>query len=137
MERWATYRLPRSAGLRGIMLSPTRFESINGHAPIIIRDGATGLYTAECSCACGKLSLRLGSALYASENEALRDLLGMVLSHHGLIVMGQQNWACAICGIVAPLETDHILLRSHGRDDRVTNLRGLCIEDHRGRHEHS
>lgn len=44
----------------------------------------------------------------------------------------KQKGRCANCGNVRPLEMDHIIPRSKGRDDR--QIRGLCTECHQIRH---
>ena len=114
------------------MMSIVKFARINGHTPTITRD--LGMYSAKCECNCGEYLVILRTEPLRSVTLALERLLAMVLTEHSLIVMGNQGWKCLLCGRVAPLESDHIISRAQGRDDRVINLRGLCNADHRARH---
>ena len=50
------------------------------------------------------------------------------------IVFEEQEWKCAACGKIKPLEIDHIIPRARGRLDTRGNLRALCSSCHRARH---
>jgi 5-methylcytosine-specific restriction endonuclease McrA len=45
-------------------------------------------------------------------------------------VFEAQEWRCARCGKMKALQGHHHKRRSRGRDDRVTNIIGLCSVDH-------
>ena len=45
-------------------------------------------------------------------------------------VFEQQEYRCARCGKMKPLQGHHRKRRSRGRDDRVTNITGMCQPCH-------
>lgn len=70
---------------------------------------------------------KVAEAIGYTPSEALKRLVEKVYKIHSEIVLKKQNYRCASCGAAGMrLEIDHIIQRSKGRDDRVTNLRGLC-----------
>ena len=107
------------------MMDALKFEKINGHVPIT-STGHPDPWFAYCICDCGKTPW--GVRAYGdTESAALKALLVNVLQLHGRIVMGLQGWKCHNCGQSSTgLEADHIVRRSKGRDDRVSNLQALC-----------
>ena len=59
-------------------------------------------------------------------NEGLKKLGQAIYEYHCQIVRERQEHRCLSCGGLFPLQVDHIVSRAQGRDDRVSNLRGLC-----------
>jgi hypothetical protein len=116
------------------MLSITRFERINGHVPKVAFDRRSGIYQATCQCDCRGYAVMVYGDPARSESRALESLRDQVLREHGQIAMERQGWQCAECGRVAPLSAHHKEYRSHGRDDRVENLRGLDSNCHGKEH---
>jgi hypothetical protein len=116
------------------MLSLARFERVNGHAPTVWHNPALG-YSAVVECRCGAAPRPIWTSQYfESAASALEDLLEKVLAEHRLITMDNANWACANCGHVTGMAAHHKVLRSRGRDDRVTNLVSLCERCHTQEH---
>ena len=115
------------------MINASKFQRYNGHIPTVTKDPVTARYTAETVCNCGTGPVVI-SVSAPTERNVLEALLRGVLSEHGRIVMERAGWKCSACGRIAPLQADHIIPRSHGRDDRVTNLRALDDPCHRRRH---
>ena len=76
----------------------------------------------------------VASAGAKTEKEALRRLVEKVYKIHCEIVMRRQQFRCAVCGLIKPLSVHHRVFRSHGRDDRTSNLLALCNEDHEAQH---
>jgi hypothetical protein len=119
-------------------VSPTAFERITGHEVRLSQVGSS--FNATCLCNCGKRASYL-QACGPTESAALTSLVNMVYRHHSRVVVEKQRWRCAECGAKGvPLEIDHIVPRSKGRDDRVSNLRALCAgnagcQAHRIKHE--
>ena len=119
------------------MLSEITFKRINGHTPRIHHDQFSGMWWAMCQCTCGKHPVEIQGGRERSVSAALERLRDAVLAEHGFIAIDSQGWQCAECGRVLPLQVDHIRSRAHGRDDTVSNLRGVCAQDHARRHEHN
>ncbi len=69
-----------------------------------------------------------------TEEIALATLVEAVYKMHSNEVLQNHGYRCAFCGSPGRLETDHIVPRSKGRDDRKSNLRPLCPSCHRRRH---
>lgn len=113
-------------------MSPSQFEKINGHFPTVGKiPGAVLGYKAGCLCDCSGESVAMW-VVDRTEQGALKALLRDVLSKHGRIVFGHARWECEECGSGGvPLQADHIHPRSHGRDDRVSNLSAKCELCHR------
>lgn len=70
----------------------------------------------------------------ATEDEAYEDLVTNNLSRVCDLVAKRQNYRCADCGMIRPLQFHHIKHRSEERDDRPQNIVGLCQYHHRKRH---
>ena len=66
--------------------------------------------------------------------EAGKKFLRYNLKRAGRVLLGQQHCRCAHCDGYKPLQLDHITPRSQGRDDRLENLRLLCLDCHNRRH---
>ena len=119
------------------MLSTHRLEVQNGHATtvrhVFYEQEAPG-FIAECVCNCGAYKITL-SACGTTEQLALENLREMVYAEHSQIVFERAGWKCEDCGSVAPLTAHHQIFRSHGRDDRITNLRALDQRCHERRHK--
>lgn len=60
------------------------------------------------------------------ERKILKALVEDNYSRVRFLVARKQNFRCAECGRLGPLEADHIKPRSKGRDDRIENLRMVC-----------
>lgn len=57
----------------------------------------------------------------------LKQLVERVYAVHSAVVLELQGYRCGECGRGGvPLQVHHRRHRSHGRDDRVENLIGLC-----------
>lgn len=73
---------------------------------------------------------------------ALKALHEAVYQARGKVVYKSQMGLCCFCGRKMPsnsYEIDHVKMRSHGRDDSVSNLRACCTglngcDGHRRRH---
>ena len=114
---------------QGEDVSPTRFEKVNGHVPTVFPQEGKG-FRAVCACDCnGGLPVVL-SASAATEKKALKLLLEEVYRRHSEIVMLRQGWKCSQCGLIKGLQSHHIVARSKGRNDRISNLRGDCCSCH-------
>ncbi len=116
------------------MLSVSRFTRINGHAPVVTEDLAKGMYRAGCECACGVAIVTLWGDWKPSKTRALSSLLDMVLAEHRAIVLERANWHCQDCDAGGGLSVHHIVFRSHGRDDRIVNLKAQCLTCHNASH---
>jgi len=66
--------------------------------------------------------------------EAGKKFLRYNLMRAGRVLLSQQHCRCAHCDGYKPLQLDHITPRSKSRDDRLENLRMLCLECHNRRH---
>ena len=110
------------------MLSPTRFEKINGHLPEVHWEN--GIWFASCQCACGGRPAHLIASHIRSQDFALKRLLDEVLRYHRNIEMERAGWQCRECGATSGLSAHHKVFRSHERDDTVGNLRALCLKCH-------
>lgn len=51
-----------------------------------------------------------------------------------LKIGAKQEWKCAHCGTVRPLQLHHKKKRSRQRDDREENLEMICQQDHAREH---
>ena len=69
-----------------------------------------------------------------SPEEAGKKFLRFNLMRARNVLMGQQRCRCAHCDGYKPLQLHHITLRSRDRNDRLENLRMLCLECHNRRH---
>ena len=49
-------------------------------------------------------------------------------------LLREQDWRCAQCAGIKPLQLHHRKHRSEQRNDRIENLEMLCIADHRKEH---
>jgi 5-methylcytosine-specific restriction endonuclease McrA len=118
------------------VLSVTRLERINGHAPTVQHDLDTGLYGAGCECNCDAFgdSVILWGGEFATEKRSLEALREIVLSQHRLIALQRSGWHCEGCGAVQRLSVHHKVFRSHQRDDKVSNLKVLCLSCHSAQH---
>ena len=117
------------------MMSALKFERTNGHVPTIAFSRPTGLFRAETACECGGARVTLSSGNHRTESRALEELRDKVLSEHGRVAMARAGWKCEECGGVRPLSAHHRVFRSHGRDDRVENLKAtdcICHEREHG-----
>lgn len=65
---------------------------------------------------------------------ALSDLVEKVYRIRCEEVRRRAKWRCEKCQAIKPIQVHHIKLRSHGRDDRITNLRALCQGCHSSEH---
>lgn len=76
------------------------------------------------------------ASLTTSEHpgNALKMLTDRIYKIRGDRVRTEQNYLCFCCARLAPLEIDHVQMRSHGRDDRRENLRAMGVDCHRRRH---
>lgn len=109
------------------MISPKKFERINGHTPALEHNG--GGWMASCECHCdGEVKVLLSDG--ETEQEALAGLLREVYIHHRYIVCMRAGWKCEECGRVTEVTAHHKVLRSKGRDDTVTNLECRCRPCH-------
>lgn len=63
-----------------------------------------------------------------TENRALYDLVEAVYRVRCERAMELAGWKCSQCGTTNNLQCHHKVFRSHGRDDRLSNLRVLCAE---------
>lgn len=61
-----------------------------------------------------------------NRDAALRGLVETIYRLRSEWVMKNQGWRCKECGRLGSLEIDHIIPRSKGRDDRISNLRAVC-----------
>jgi hypothetical protein len=61
-----------------------------------------------------------------TKEDSLTLLLNTIYQARSAWVMKKQRYRCAECGELNRLEIDHIIPRSKGRDDRLTNLRAIC-----------
>lgn len=68
--------------------------------------------------------------------EALEMLVDKCYRKTCTLVRLEQGYRCFRCGRIVPLENDHIVPRSHGRNDRRENCRALCPRCHEYRHGH-
>lgn len=57
---------------------------------------------------------------------ALELLILRIYGRRADWVRRAQRFRCANCGELGPLEIDHIIPRSKGRKDVITNLRAIC-----------
>lgn len=70
-----------------------------------------------------------------TESEGLESLVRKVYLIHSEIVRKRQQYRCADCSkFPTPLQVHHKIFRSHGRDDRVSNLKALCPSCHERAH---
>lgn len=114
------------------MMTPLKFEKINGHCPQI--EPSTHFVKASCVCDCDGTPLRLETGNHRNESDALVQLREMVYRRHAVIVFDKQGWRCAECGRLRALSADHQKKRSQGRNDRIENLVGKCCACHDIRH---
>lgn len=49
-------------------------------------------------------------------------------------LLAEQDYRCAQCGAIKPLQLHHRKHRSEQRDDRIENLEMICVEDHQKEH---
>ena len=72
-----------------------------------------------------------------AEHLVVKGLVDAIYRLRSERVRREQNYRCFCCGLLLPLEIDHIIPRGtiHGRDDRRTNLRALAVACHRKRHD--
>lgn len=66
--------------------------------------------------------------------DALKALVENNYRRVSKIVMEEQRYLCFECQRLKALEIDHVVPRARGRDDRRTNLVGLCTDCHRKKH---
>lgn len=114
----------RQAG-RG-MMSLRRAEKITGHEVSTCHDGT---WYAAAICACGEQEETIQGQGRTVE-DALGDVVRAVYKHHAAIVMKKQGWRCGECGRRTGLQAHHLVSRSKGRSDAVSNLVGLCCGCH-------
>lgn len=67
-------------------------------------------------------------------SSALGYFVGLNYKAISAVVLAEQRYRCLFCDLIKPLQIDHIVMRSHGRLDVRTNLRGLCPACHGKRH---
>ena len=108
-------------------MTAKRLEKITGHEVSLTQQD--GQFAAAILCDCGGEA----QVIY----EAGRDLASVlgeiclaVYKHHSLIVMKRQRWLCHECGRRSPLSAHHVVPRSKGRSDAVSNLKGYCSDCH-------
>lgn len=109
-------------------MSPQKLERITGHVVAVSESGRN--FSVVCDC--DEVAVLLEETGVAKE--ALGRLLYRIYQHHAHIVHQRQGYRCIECGHLRALETDHIVARSKGRDDRVANLRASCHNCHSIRH---
>ena len=69
-------------------------------------------------------------------SDALDSLVHQVYQIRSKEVFERQEWRCATCHGIKPLQIDHVIPRARGRDDRTSNLQGLCPACHEKKHGH-
>lgn len=73
-------------------------------------------------------------AIAASEKGALDKLVRSHWRWVTITVAQRQNYRCAYCGLIKPLDFHHVTPRSKGRNDRPDNIVGVCRSCHERRH---
>lgn len=69
------------------------------------------------------------------EADALEKLVDAVYKIHCEIVRRRQQFRCSGCSKLVGLSVHHRIFRSHGRDDRLSNLTALCNDCHERQHK--
>lgn len=69
------------------------------------------------------------------EADALDKLVAEVYKIHCEIVRRRQGFRCSGCSKLKALSCHHKIFRSHGRDDRLSNLTALCNDCHEMQHK--
>ena len=113
-------------------MTAAAFSQQTGHEAVITQTNLRR-YEARVTCDCGAVQVNL-MVDGPSESAVLERLSGAVLYQHRYIALTLANWKCSNCGATTGLDVDHKVMRSHGRDDRIENLRALCAGCHRQRH---
>jgi len=111
----------------------THFAVITVELPVIGEYHAIGYLEPEDV----KWDRRWVTGLGRTRVEAIGDLVQKNLKRNCRIVFERQQWRCAHCGKVRPLQGDHIRPRGRAganRDDRISNLAGLCPPCHTEKH---
>jgi 5-methylcytosine-specific restriction endonuclease McrA len=67
---------------------------------------------------------------------ALQDLCDLIYDVHRQIVLERSKGRCEQCGGRRHLQIHHKIFRSHGRDDRISNLIVLDLDCHERAHKH-
>lgn len=66
---------------------------------------------------------------------ALSDLVEKLYKIRSQEVYARAKYRCEKCGALGkPMQVHHIKFRSHGRDDRASNLTALCGDCHQAAH---
>lgn len=66
------------------------------------------------------------AATALKESRAVATVVGMIYNHNRNLVLKRAAGRCENCGLRRPLQVHHKQFRSHGRDDRVSNLTAIC-----------
>jgi 5-methylcytosine-specific restriction endonuclease McrA len=69
-----------------------------------------------------------------TRDRALELLVEWVYRLRCEAVRKRDGYRCTNCGRLGPTEIDHIIPRSRGRSDLMTNLRSICSDCHRRKH---
>jgi 5-methylcytosine-specific restriction endonuclease McrA len=100
-----------------------KMEKINGMATYVQENGLAVLAVdPETGAAVSEVHS------FSCVDEAIERLIVQVYQINSEIVRRRQQYRCFECGRLAPLEIDHHpVSRARGqRDDRPSNLRGVC-----------
>lgn len=120
-----------------------RVTRINGCEvrPSFLRNGITGRLLSNTYDAVDPETGEVIATASADKSHDVADILiRAVYRYNCQIVLREQKGRCWYCSRHKPLEFDHIKTRAKGRDDRTSNLRGVCAalcggcDFHRRRH---
>lgn len=106
-------------------------------------EAITGLEAKKVAAGCYGLYILPSCALFSfidDEKAACEDLRTINLRRVNNLVMEKQEWKCAECGLLKPLQGHHVIFRSRWRRsmgplDCVDNIRGLCAGCHTDEHQ--
>jgi 5-methylcytosine-specific restriction endonuclease McrA len=103
-----------------------------GHHPELRRI-EYGRFVYRAVCCCGDRPVTV-EASDTCRFAALGRIRRRIYELHRRLIFELAGGNCAECGEAGPLECDHIVPCSHGRNDRIENLRALCRRCHGLRH---
>jgi HNH endonuclease len=116
------------------MLNPRKFERINGHEVEVAKQEGGDMFEAYCVCDCDGGPPCGCMTIAATPELSLAMLLTSVFKLHSRIVLKRAGWKCSNCSRVTGLAVHHVVFKSHGRNDRIENLRALCAACHSAEH---